>query len=188
MLGGATLIEWLGENIKELAPFAVIPVYARGVRMFFGRIYDHGEGHPWTGELGPGLWLKIPWIWPIETVNVVPQVVNLPTQTITTKDGVPLSFSANIEFEIFDATASWTKVQSIHSSVAFLCMSHMARRLRDRTMQDALDGGRDLERSLASSLSTRLSGWGVRVTDVGLSDMVKTRPLRLYGDVPTIAT
>jgi len=55
-------------------------------------------------------------------------------------------------------------------------------------MQEALEGGRDLERSLASSLSTRLSVWGVRVTDVGLSDMVKSRPFRIYGDTPTIAS
>jgi len=188
LLGGLSLVEWIGQNLQELIPFSVIPVYARGVRMFFGKIYNHEGGHPWTGELGPGLWLKIPWIWPVEVIHVVPQVVNLPTQTITTKDGQPLSFSANIEFEIFDAAASWTKVQSIHSSVAFLCMSHMARKLRDRTMAEALEGGRDLERSLASSLSTRLNAWGVRVTDVGLSDMVKSRTFRLYGDVPTIAS
>lgn len=187
MLGGVSLVEWLGQNLQELVPVCIVPTYARGVRMFSGRIYDHGKGHPWTGELTPGIWLRLPWIWPIETINVVPDVVNLPTQTITTSDGHALSFSGNIEFEIIDAVLAWTRVQNIRQSVAFLCMSHMARKLRDRTLTEALEGGRDLERSLASTLSTRLSAWGVRVTDVGLSDMVKTRPLRLYGDTPAIA-
>ncbi len=182
MLGGASLIEWLGENIKELLPVCVVPPYAQGVRMFCGRIYDHGSGHPWTGNLSPGLWLRMPWVWPIEVVHVVPQVVNLPTQTVTTADGLALSFSANIQFEIDDATASWTKVQNVSDSVSFLCMSVLARKIRACTLQESLDGARELERSIERSLSTRLKEWGVRVTDVGLTDMVRSRALRIYGD------
>lgn len=181
MLGGASLIEWIGQNLAELLPFKVIPVYARGVRFFMGRLYEH-KGHAWTGTLEPGLWARCPWLWPIETINVVPQVTNLVTQTITTKDGQSLSFSANVEWEIVNATAAWTKVQDVENSVAFLCMSHLARKLRAYTLAEAIEGGRDLERSLEKSLSNRLSEWGVRVTDVGLTDMTRSRAFRLYGD------
>lgn len=151
--------------------------------MFCGRIYVH-KAHPWTGNLPPGLWFRLPWIWPIEVVHVVSQVVNLPTQTVTTADGKTLSFSANVEYEIEDATASWTRVQNVSDSVAFLCMSGLARKIRSCTLQESVDGARELERSLERSLSTRLRDWGVRVTDVGLTDMVQTRALRLYGDPP----
>lgn len=175
------VVEWLGENLKELIPFEVIPVYDRGIRFWCGRIYEH-KNHPWTGELGPGIWWRIPLIWRVDVVSIVPDVMNLPTQTYVTKDNKTISFSANIEYEIASIVAYYTGVQDFKNSLAGASMAHLARKVREWTLDELVEHPGELEKSLERTLTTRCKSWGVKINDVGLTDLAPTRAFRLYGD------
>jgi regulator of protease activity HflC (stomatin/prohibitin superfamily) len=43
----------------------------------------------------------------------------------------------------------------------------------------------DLEKSLRGTLTTRAKEWGVKITQVGITDLVKARQFRHFGELST---
>lgn len=166
-------IEVLLNFVKQFNPFVTVPTWARGVRV---------RGGKHVKELKPNIhwrWLGIDKVF---FVTVVPEVINLPTQSITTKDRVEVTFSANIEYEVVDAVAKFTKVSDFDNSLVNAAMGHIAKKIRDWTYDELIDGQRKLELSLRETLTTYVRDWGVKINDVRLTDMVKARQYRLFGD------
>jgi regulator of protease activity HflC (stomatin/prohibitin superfamily) len=174
MLGTAgTLVGWIGSNLMALVPCRIILTYQRGVKF-------HGGDE--ASLLEPGLH----WFWPfydkIEIVDVRAQALNLLTLSITTTDGEPWSVSANIEYQVVDALARLTNVDDFELSLQNKAMAHIAQRARAYSGAELVANQRDLEKSLEGTLTTRAKKWGVAITDVGLTDCVRTPCYRLFGD------
>lgn len=173
MFGAPTLVDWIGQNLRELAPWRIVRTYQRGVRFRAGIDVE---------ELSPGWHWFVP-VWEsIEVVDVVSDVLNLPTQSITTKDKRTVSFSANVEFETVDARLRYTKVLDFEMSLARIAMGHIAMKAREWTWEELFTGQRDLENSLKRTLTTRAAAWGIQINEVRLTDCVVSRAYRLLGD------
>lgn len=168
-----TIVDWIGQNLAAAVPFRILRSYERGVRFWMG-----APGP----ELGRGFWWVVPGIWPLERVDTRRDTMNLPTQSITLKDGTSVTFSANVEFEIADAVAYLTSVQQFDFSATNIAMNHLAKRVREWTWEELVREQRDLERSLRDTLTTRAKVWGVRVLEVGITDLTRAKTFRLYGD------
>jgi hypothetical protein len=63
-----------------------------------------------------------------------------------------------------------------------LAMVHLAQKVRDYTWPELVAHQKDLERSLKNTLTTRVKKWGVEIVEVGLTDLVRSRSYRLFGD------
>lgn len=175
MLGATTLVEWIGQNVAELMPFRVVRPYQRGVRFTRG-IY------PTT--LAPGWHWFVPIYQTIEIVGVAEDSINLPTQTIMTRDGQPLTFSGAILYRISDPVAYWCAVQDAQNSLRDKAMLFLARRLRRRTFAQAVRLQHRTEELLRGELSEKSGRWGIEICDVGLTDFSTARPYRIYNDAP----
>ncbi|RTL04091.1 MAG: SPFH domain-containing protein [Acidimicrobiia bacterium] len=173
MLGGATLVGWLGENIAALVPFRIVRSYQRGVRFWLG-----AEGR----EVEPGFWWIVPGLLTLELVDTRADTTNLPTQSVTTSDGKSVTFSANVEFSITDPVAYVIGVQQFDTSLTNVAMSHLAKRVRAWTWDELVTEQRALELSLRDTMTTRAKKWGVTIHDVGITDLTCARTLRFYGD------
>jgi regulator of protease activity HflC (stomatin/prohibitin superfamily) len=167
----ANVVDALLANLGALIPAKIVRSYQRGVKFRWG--VD-------VAELGAGLH----WFWPlaesIEVKEVVEEVTNLPTQTVTTADGHAVTFSVNIAYEVQDARAYWTTVQDFDASLSAAAMTYLARELRERSWADLYGEQRKIESGLTRSLAQKLSRWGVRIVDVGITDLARARPIRLY--------
>lgn len=184
-----TLVDIIANNLLALLPIKIIHPYERGVMFTFGHALTFRQwlaikrGKEVTpGQLEPGLHFFFPYFQSITVVHVVPEVVNLPTQSLTTTDGHHISFSANIEFEVHDAFAMYCGVQDFQNSLVNLAMNHLAYRVREWSWAELLTGQKDLERSMKDTLTTRVKKWGVTILSVGITDMVETQTYRVYGD------
>ena len=167
------IFAFLREFWRSLWPFGIVRSYQRGIRFRLG--ID-------VAEIQPGWYFA--W-WVVEdvvVVNVVPDVLDLPVQSITAADGAEITVSANIAYEITDARAMFTKVQDFQDSLSRIAMNHLAQKIRAWTWKELQDHQAELERSLKGTLTTRLArlGWGVEIIDVGLTDLVRCRQYRLY--------
>lgn len=169
-------------HLREGWPFVRITPWERGIRIRYW-------GIPWTRwkavtvqVLGPGVHFAFWWFEEILTESVVQQVRNLPTQSVTTKDDIAVSFSTNVSYEVVDVEANLTQVHDFETSMVNLAMMHLSERVRDKTWEDLLHNMDDLERSLKGTLTTRVKPWGVRIVDVTLTDLVRARAYRLLGD------
>lgn len=172
-MGSTTLVEFLTNNLLAFIPCVIIHSYERGIRFWKGRDVE---------ELGPGLHWFVPFLGSIHVVYVVPEVINLPTQSLTTNDDHHISFSANIEFEVVDARAMFCGVQDFQHSLTNMAMNHLAQRVRDWSWMELREGQKKLESSMKDTLTTKVKKWGVNILSVGITDLVETQTYRVFGD------
>lgn len=173
-------MSWVDAILSRLAdlwPFVRVQVWQRGVRTTFV---------PFRGVrvdvLEPGAHLKLWWMQTVVMQVVAPQVYNLPTQTPTSKDGVPVTLSVNFCYEVADAESAVNNVHDLHDSMTGLAMMHICKKVRDWTWDELIAHQSDLERSIRDTLTTRSKKWGVVIVDVGITDLVKARAFRIFGD------
>lgn len=175
-----TWVDAILSRIAELWPFARVRTWEQGVRFRYW---------PWLDDVtvesvGPGIWFAFWWFEEVLVESVVQQTHNLPTQSITTKDDVAVSFSMNFLYEVIDIQAKAQKVHDFDESLVNLAMIHLAKRVRRVPWTYLRDHQATLERSIRKALDKPCANWGVRIIEVGLTDLVKARQTRWFSDPP----
>lgn len=173
-------MNWLDALLTRLAqlwPFERIRPWQRAVRTTFV---------PFRGVrvvvLEPGIVRALWFFDALDIRDVQEDTYNLPTQSVTTKDDVAVSLSANFVYEIEDVRAAVCDVRQFDASLQDLAMVHLAERIRELTWDELRAGQDKLEQSLKGTLTTRAKRWGVTIIRVGLTDLVKARQFRHFGD------
>lgn len=177
-MGGAnTILEAALENLMAVMPFVIVKTYQAGIRWRWGKNPE---------ALEPGFWWRVPLYHAIEICGVVDEAVELPPQTVCTKDGHPVTFTVNIAYRVVDILAHWT-VEDFQASVKALAMTHLAQRVRAAERAELNgDGLTKLEKSLEGTLTTRFKDWGTKVFSVGFTNFADTpSATRLFLDIPT---
>lgn len=173
-------LEALLSRLEQLWPWTRIKPWQRAVRSTY---------IPWGGVrvsvLSPGIARHLWFFDQIEARDVQEDSVNLATQSVTTKDDIAVTFSASFMYEIEDVQASVFNVREFSSSLQDLSLMHLSERVRSWTWVELLDRQKDLEDSLRGTLTTRAKKWGVRITKCGMTDLVKARQFRLFGEIST---
>lgn len=173
-------IEAIFSRIGQLWPWRKIQPWQRGVRMTFV---------PWKGVrvrvMAPGIVRAVPFFDDVEIRDVQEDTDNLLTQSVTTKDDVSVTFSANFAYQIEDVEAAVLNVREFSSSLRDVGMMHLSERIRELTWDELRNGQKELERSLKGTLETRAKRWGVSISRVGITDLVKARQFRHFGELQT---
>src|SRR6187455_85038 len=159
-----TFVEAILNNIMSLLPFLVIKSYQRGVRWTFGKD---------PVELVPGFHWKVWFYHAIEIIAVSDEVMDLPVQSVITADEKLVCFSVNIGFRIVDVVKHMTSVQDFIDSTRGLAMTHLAKKVRSKTLKELIADLGDLEKSLEGTLTTRMKAWGTEVFSVGFTDFAE---------------
>jgi regulator of protease activity HflC (stomatin/prohibitin superfamily) len=168
----STLIEMILNNLMSLFPFVIFRSYQRGVRWTLGKNPQ---------ELGPGPHWKI-WLWHgCEVYDVVDEVLDLPVQSVITKDKKLVCFSVNIGYRINDVISHCCNVQDFTESTAGIAMTHLAQRVREMTLEELEADLKKLEVSLEGTLTTRMKKWGTEVYSVGFTNFAEVpRQMRIF--------
>ncbi len=136
--------------------------YARAVVFRFGRL---------SGIKGPGLFFIIPFIDQIVRVDLRNRQLDVPKQTIITRDNISVDVDAVIYYHVKDATKAIVEVEDYEAATALIAQTT----LRDVLGQNDLDmilSDRDaLNQKIQSSLETLTSSWGINVDVVTIRDI-----------------
>ena len=126
------------------------------------------------------------WVAPFhieETLSetVTPRTTNLPIQTVTTSDDIQVSVADLVTWEIADVAkllleAAEHQEAMLDTSLGLVASSAMSVTWKDLASDEFL-------RTLKSDIKKRARKWGIRVLDVQLTDLAKTRTLRLLQPV-----
>lgn len=169
------LIQLVTEFAYLFRFIAIIHPYQRAVVLRLGKE---------ARVLGPG------WHWIIpfhleETLceTVTPRTTNLPIQTVTTADDVQVSLGALITWEV--ANISKLLLESaehqeamLDTALGVLASNAMGVNWADLSSDEFL-------RTVKTDIKRRAKRWGIRVLDVQLTDLAKTRTLRLLQPLPS---
>lgn len=173
-----TVFDWL----TKLWPWKRTLMWQKGVRTTFVPFRKAR-----VTLFGPGEIIRsIPWFDSVEIRDCQVDGYNLLTQSVTTVDGKPISFSANFFFEIEDVQKATFEVRDFASTLQDLAMVHLSERVRELTWDEVRLGQKKLEDSLKGTLTTRAKDWGVKITKVGITDMVQAKQLRVFGELQTV--
>jgi regulator of protease activity HflC (stomatin/prohibitin superfamily) len=168
-------LAYIFDRLYLLWPCRIVHSYQQGVRFWLGRDVD---------ELEPGFYFVCPFFGSIVMVDVAQDVITLPINSVTTQDGKPISFSANVVFEIASGRKKYVKVQDFETSLDALASGHLAACVRGQLWEKLLAEQDALEDEIQKRLQTAVKKWGVKIVAVHLTDMVEARAYRLFGDSP----
>lgn len=172
----STLVEMLIQNLMSLFPWIIIKSYEEGIRWTLGR---------YPKRLAPGAHWKVWLVHQVDVYALVDEVVDLPVQSVITKDEKLVCFSVNIGYRIVDVVAHGCNVQDFVESTAGLAMTHLAQRVREMDLKEltASGGLKKLETSLEGTLTTRMKRWGTEVFSVGFTNFAEVpRQMRIFLD------
>lgn len=176
-------LESLLAKLAELWPMKKLEPWERGLKIYYLPGFGKRESRTVTRSIGPGSHFIPWWFCELHAESVVPQVMDLLTQTVTLRDGHVVSFSVNIEYEIDDVYKNTVEVHSFVASLEAASRIHLAKRVREiSSFTDLVEKQSWLENSLAGTLTTRAKRWGAKINEVGFTDLTPSKAFRLLGD------
>lgn len=170
-----TALGWFGDLIQALLKFfprlVLIRETHRGVK--FRR---NGE----AVLMEPGLRVWWPLVADVEIVAVARQSIDLPTQTLTSKDGVPVAVSAVVIYEIRNPVKAYTSSWDFDDTVSDVARIAFRDYIIGHDMEILLENVSKGDAALLKTIQSALRSYGVYVLQVGITDLVATRAVSLF--------
>lgn len=116
------LVRLVIEIVQLLFPFRMVKQWERAGYYVFGR---------WWREIGPGVYLVIPWFFDVHQVSVAEAICGTGRQDITLSDGSTLSFSATCTARVCDVKLAINAVDEYQSTTQELLSSVLADKLAE---------------------------------------------------------
>ena len=168
-------MEWLKELIQKLTCFIPRPLlladYEAGVRITFGK---------WNKKIASGWFWYIPLFQKIVWMEIQTQVADLRGQSVRTKDGQSVIVSGAIQYSIKDVYKSFFNVQDIDKSLETLALGIILEYVNKRTLEECEDV-EGLKKEILKGVKDAAQGWGLKIERIYITDLDKTRNIRLIG-------
>ncbi|AFY39128.1 band 7 protein [[Leptolyngbya] sp. PCC 7376] len=100
------------------------------------------------------------------------RVLDIPPQTVITKDNISIRVDAIIYWEIFDVYRVYYDVDDLMDSLANVVKTMLRSKIGSLELQETYSSREEINSKLINQLSAVTSKWGVRVTLVEIQDII----------------
>lgn len=136
--------------------------YERAVIFRFGRL---------AGIKGPGIFLIIPFVDQIVRVDLRIRQLDVPKQTIITRDNISVDVDAVIYYHVKDATKAIVEVEDYEGATALIAQTMLRDVLGQNDLDMALSDREVLNRKIQAALEIVTNPWGITVDVVTIRDI-----------------
>ncbi|MGR7994779.1 SPFH domain-containing protein [Xanthobacter sp. ZOL 2024] len=159
----------------------VIVLLVLAIAIVFAGVKTVPQGYEYTVErfrrytktLYPGLNLIVPFIDRIgNKVNVMEQVLDVPTQEVITKDNATVSVDGVAFFQVFDAAKASYEVARLDTAILALTMTNIRTVMGGMDLDQLLSHRDEINVRLLAVVDAAASPWGIKINRIEIKDIV----------------
>jgi len=136
--------------------------YERAVVFRFGKL---------LGERGPGLFFIVPIADRIVKVDLRVRELDVPRQTVISRDNVSIDVDAVIYYKVTDSTRAIVEVEDYGAATALLAQTTLRDVLGQNELDTILSNRDELNTEIQAILDAMTDPWGIRVVTATLRDV-----------------